>query len=121
MNEIFQLIFTNLEKVGIGACMFLCAYITNILLGIWTNVKIEGYSFDWNLIKQSIIKFIIVTIGIILLTCMVTIIPICAGYLGIIIEESTLNEFSTVVIIGPFMTAAINYGKDALAKFKAIF
>ena len=43
MTEIFQIVIENLEKVGIGALLFLGAYMSNVCLGAWRSVKIEGY------------------------------------------------------------------------------
>ena len=38
MTEIFQIVIENLEKVGIGALLFLGAYISNVCLGAWRNI-----------------------------------------------------------------------------------
>ena len=35
MTEIFQIVIENLEKVGIGALLFLGAYMSNVCLGAW--------------------------------------------------------------------------------------
>ena len=61
--EIVNLIVLNLEKVGIGVVLFLGAYLANMGLGAWKNVKIDGYDFDWKLIAKSGAKFTIRYIG----------------------------------------------------------
>lgn len=115
-----DIILMNLEKVGIGAALFLGAYIANILLGIWANVKIEGYEFDWKLILNSIVKFIVLGLGIALLSVVVSIIPAYATFVGITIEQEVLDTIDSIVIIGAFLTATIRYIGDGISKLKNI-
>mgnify|MGYP007031324537 FL=1 len=42
MNALISIVIANLEKVGIGAVLFLGAYMSNICLGAWRSVKLEG-------------------------------------------------------------------------------
>lgn len=116
----FDIILMNLEKVGIGTALFLGAYIANILLGIWANVKIEGYEFDWKLILNSIIKFIVLGLGIALLSVVVSIIPAYATFVGIEIDAEILETIDSLVIIGSFLSATVRYVTDAISKLKAI-
>lgn len=115
-----DIILMNLEKVGIGAALFLGAYIANILLGIWANVKIEGYEFDWKLILNSIVKFIVLGLGIALLSVVVSIIPAYVTYVGITIEQEVLDTIDSIVIISAFLTATIRYIGDGISKLKNI-
>lgn len=115
-----DIILMNLEKVGIGAALFLGAYVANILLGIWSNVKIEGYDFDWKLIAQSLVKFVVLGIGVGLLSVVVSVIPMYLTYIGIEIGAETMETIDSMVIIGAFATATIKYVTDALSKIKAI-
>lgn len=120
MNEIFNLVIFNLEKIGIGAILFLSAYVANILLGAWKNVKIEGYEFNWRLIAQSIIKFIVLGVGVGLLSIVISIIPMYLTYIGIEIGAETMETIDSMVIISAFITATIKYIADSIAKIKAI-
>lgn len=120
MNEIFNLVIFNLEKIGIGAILFLSAYVANILLGAWKNVKIEGYEFNWKLIVQSIIKFIVLGVGVGLLSIVISIIPMYLTYIGIEIGAETMETIDSMVIISAFITATIKYVADSIAKIKAI-
>lgn len=115
-----DIILMNLEKVGIGAALFLGAYLANILLGIWANVKIEGYDFDWKLILNSIVKFIILGLGIALLSVVVSVIPAYATYVGIEIAPEILETIDSLVIIGSFLTTTLKYATDAVTKLKNI-
>ena len=115
-----DIILINLEKVGIGAGLFLGAYLANILLGIWANVKIEGYEFDWKLILNSIVKFIILGLGITFLSIVISIIPAYATYVGIEIDAEVLETIDALVIISAFATATLRYVGDAIGKLKTI-
>lgn len=120
MNDIFTLVLVNLEKVGIGVCLFLGAYIANIGLGAWKNVKIDGGQFDWKLIGQSIVKFIVLILSIGLLSVVTSILPAYATYIGIEIGAETMETIDSIVIIGAFMGATIKYVSDAFEKIKTI-
>ena len=120
MNGIYALVLDNLEKVGIGVVIFLGAYLANIIFGVWNNVKIEGYEFNWRLIGNSIVKFIVLGVGIALLTVLVSLIPMYAQYVGIEIEAETLSIIDSLVIVGGFLTATIRYVKDSLNKLSNI-
>ena len=52
--DIVNIVIGNLEKVGFGALLFLGAYLANVCLGAWRNVKIEGYDFDWKLLAKAL-------------------------------------------------------------------
>ena len=120
MNTIITIIATNLERVGIGVALFLGAYLANICLGAWKNVKIEGYEFDWKLIGQSIIKFIVLGLGIGLLSIVVSILPVYMTYVGVVIEDETMAVLDSIVIITAFVVACGRYVKDAYVKLKEI-
>ena len=115
-----DIILMNLEKVGIGICLFLGAYLANMGLGTWKNVKIDGSTFDWNLIKQSVVKFIVLIFSIALLSIVISVIPAYATYVGIEISQDVLETIDALVIIGAFLTATLRYAVDAVGKIKTI-
>ena len=120
MTEIFQIVIENLEKVGIGALLFLGAYLSNVCLGAWRSVKIEGYDFDWKLIGQSLVKFAVLGVGIGLLSIVVSILPVYMTYVGIVIEDETMAVLDSIVIITAFVVACGRYVQDAYVKLKEI-
>lgn len=120
MNEIMTIVLLNLEKVGVGVALFLGAYLSNILLGIWSNVKIEGYDFDWKLIVQSLVKFVVLGLGVGLLSIVVSILPVYMTYVGVVIEDETMAVLDSIVIITAFVVACAKYVKDAYVKLKEI-
>ena len=121
MNDIIALVVMNLEKVGIGAALFLGAYLANIGLGTWKNVKIEGYDFDWKLIFQSVVKFVVLILSLGLLSVVVSVIPAYATYVGIEISTEVMETIDSLVIISSFLYATVKYAKDAISKISAIF
>ena len=120
MSNLVMIVVDNLEKVGIGALLFLGAYMSNICLGAWRSVKIEGYDFDWKLIGQSLAKFIVLGLGIGLLSIVVSILPVYMTYVGIVIEDETMAVLDSIVIITAFVVACAKYVKDAYSKLKEI-
>ena len=118
--DIMTIVVANLEKVGIGVLLFLGAYLSNICLGVWRNVKIEGYDFDWKLIAQSAVKFIVLGVGIGLMSIVVSILPMYMTYVGIVIEDETMTVLDSIVIITAFVMACGRYIKDAYGKLKEI-
>ena len=120
MENIFTLILINLEKIGIGICLFLGAYLSNMGLGIWKNVKIDGSTFDWTLIKQSVVKFIVLILSIALLSIVISVIPAYVTYVGIEISQDVLETIDALVILGAFLTATLRYAVDAVGKLKTI-
>ena len=120
MSNLVMIVVDNLEKVGIGVLLFLGAYMSNVCLGAWRSVKIEGYDFDWKLIGQSLVKFAVLGLGIGLLSIVVSILPVYMTYVGIVIEDETMAVLDSVVIITAFVVACAKYIKDAYGKLKEI-
>lgn len=118
--DIMTIVVANLEKVGIGVLLFLGAYLSNICLGVWRNVKIEGYDFDWKLIAQSAVKFVVLGVGIGLMSVVVSVLPEYMTYVGIDITDEAMQVFDSIVIVTAFMTAVVKYVKDAYTKLKDI-
>lgn len=117
---IITLVLLNLEKVGFGVAIFLGAYLSNICLGIWRNVKIEGYEFDWKMIGQSALKFVVLGLGISLMSIVVSVLPEYMTYVGIDIADEAMQVMDGIVIVTAFVTAACKYVKDAFQKLKDI-
>lgn len=120
MNNLITLVLSNLEKVGIGIALFMGAYLANIGLGAWKNVKIDGTQFDWKLIGQSLTKFLVLILSLGLLSVVTSILPAYATYIGIEIGAETMETIDSLVIIGAFMTATVKYVGKAVGKVKTI-
>lgn len=120
MVDVWSLVLVNLEKVGIGAALFLGAYLANMGLGAWKNVKVDGGSFDWKLIGQSILKFLVLIASIGALSVVVSIVPAYATYIGVEIGAETMETIDSLVIVGAFLTATVRYIGDEVTKVKDI-
>ena len=120
MNALISIVIANLEKVGIGALLFLGAYMSNVCLGARRRVKIEGYDFARKLIGQSLVKFAVLGLGIGLLSIIVSILPVYMTYVGIVIEDEEMAVLDSIVIITAFVVACAKYVKDAYGKLKEI-
>lgn len=118
--DLLNIVLTNLEQVGIGVALFLGAYLSNMGLGAWRSVKVNGYDFEWKLIVESVVKFLVLGVSIALLSVVVTTIPLYASYIGIDLSEETVATIDSVVIVSSFMTATVRYIADSLVKFKDI-
>lgn len=120
MPALFELVILNLEKVGIGAGLFLGAYLANMGLGAWKNVTIEGYEFNWRLIGQSVIKYLVLIVSLGFLSVVISLVPAYASFIGIDIGVETLETIDSLVVIGAFLTATVRYITDAVSKLKTI-
>lgn len=120
MNDIIFIVIDNFEKVGIGVMLFIAAYLSNMGLGAWKSYQIDGFDFDWHLLINSAIKFLILAASISLLSIVVSVIPAYMNYIGIAFEESTIQAIDSIVIVSAFLTATVRYTVDAITKIKAI-
>ena len=120
MNDIMMLVLTNFEKIGIGVGIFLCAYVSNMGLGAWKNVKIDGSTFDWKLMGQSAAKFIVLGLSLSLLSMAISVLPAYVTYIGIEMEPETMNTIDSLVITSVFLSATIRYITDSISKVKTI-
>lgn len=113
-----NIIIMNLEKIGFGMLMFMGAYLANMGLGAWRNVKIDGASFDWKKIAQSAVKFMVLMVSMGLMSIVASAIPAYATFIGIEIGAEVMETIDAMVIVGAFMTATIRYIGDAITKVK---
>lgn len=120
MENILMLIGDNLIKAGIGAGMFLIVYLSNMGLGAWRSIKINGYNFDWKLIGSSILKYLVLTLSVTGICVGITMIPVYAVYVGMTIPDEFIEAVSTVVIFGAFLTGTCMYAKDGIDKIKEL-
>lgn len=113
-----NIIIMNLEKIGFGMLMFMGAYLANMGLGAWRNVKIDGATFDWKKIAESAVKFVVLVVSMGLMSVVASAIPAYATFIGIEISAEVMETIDAMVIISAFMTATIRYIGDAITKVK---
>ena len=120
MQEIIDLLLKNLCYVGVGVAIFVVAYLSNMLFGIWYNVKILEEAFDWKRVVKSLLKIIAVGVGIALLTVAVTLIVPFAQLTGMPIPEEYEEVVSIVAILIICLRASVTYIKEAWTKMNDI-
>lgn len=121
MESLIYLVLANLEKIGLGIAVFLCAYLSNMGLGAWKSVKIDGKSFDWSLILSSLAKFAVLIFSLGLLSMTISVLPAYITYVGIEVDPSMMEAVDSLVIVATFLTATLRYVADAVAKVKDLF
>lgn len=120
MENLIMLVVENLNKVGMGAILFLLAYVANMGLGAWRSVKIDGYDFDWKLILGSVVKYLVLAASMGALCVVITLVPAYVTYVGLAIPDEYVDVISNLVIIGAFISGTCVYIKDGIDKVRDI-
>lgn len=120
MANFFDNILLNLTYVGIGACLFLVSYLSNMTFSLYYNIKVLSQQFDKNKIINSAFRVASVTIGLALLCIAITTIPEFATYVGLEIPTEYTEIFSNLAILTLFVTSSCKYVAEAYNKFKKI-
>lgn len=120
MANFFDNIVLNLTYVGIGACLFLVSYLSNMTFSLYYNIKILSQQFDKNKIINSALRVASVTVGLALLCIAITTTPEFATYVGLKIPTEYTEIFSNLAILTLFVTSSCKYVAEAYNKFKKI-
>ena len=120
MANFFDNIVLNLTYVGIGACLFLVSYLSNMTFSLYYNIKILSQQFDKNKIINSALRVASVTVGLALLCIAITTIPEFATYVGLKIPTEYTEIFSNLAILTLFVISSCKYVAEAYNKFKKI-
>lgn len=120
MQEIIDLMLKNLYYVGVGVGIFVIAYLSNMLFGIWYNVRVLEEAFDWKRIVKSLLKVLAVGFGIALLTIAITLIVPFAQLAGVPIPEEYEEIMSIIAILVICLRASLSYIKEAWTKMNDI-
>ena len=120
MNELMQTVLTNLTDVGVGVLLFVMAYVSNMALGLYYNIKVLNQPFDKSKLIDSVLKIVAFGIGTGLLCVCVTTIPAFATHVGFVIPEEYSTVFQDLAILAVFITSALKYVIEAYGKFSKI-
>lgn len=123
MKDIFNLVLSNLEMVGVFMIPFLFMRISDICFGTILSIKDVSLRFDFKKLLSGIIWGLIVTIGMATLVCGVVTLPALLEFYNIeIVNTDSLSSMVNVLsIIGIIVTSVTTYGKDAYGKLIKIF
>lgn len=120
MDNLMNDILTDLMYVGIGALLFLTAYLSNMSFSLFYNIKVLEEEFDKEKLKASITKLVVVVVGLALLCISITILPRFVNYVGLTIPNEYVEIFSNLAILTLFVSSACRYVFEAYGKFKQI-
>ena len=120
MQEIIDILLTNLTHVGMGCALFIIAYISNMLLSLWYNIKMLNQEFDYKKLLNSALKILAFGAGTSLLVIGITLVPIFANFVGFVIPDEYSEVFQNLAIIAVFIVSACKYLVEAYTKFKKI-
>lgn len=120
MSEFWNDILTNLTYVGIGATLFLAAYLSNMAFSLYYNIKVVKQKFDTEKLIDSALKVSAIIVGLVLLCVSITSLPTFVDYVGLTIPQEYADIFSNLAILGLFVTSACKYVFEAYTKFKKI-
>ena len=120
MADFWNDILTNLTYVGIGAALFLAAYLSNMAFSLYYNIKILSEKFEKDKIIDSGLKVSAIIVGLVLLCISITSLPTFVDYVGLTIPQEYADIFSNLAILGLFVTSACKYVFEAYSKFKKI-
>lgn len=115
-----EILKTNLIHTGFAMSIFGALYVSNMIFGLFYNIKMNGMSFDKSRILNSVIKVLVIVLGSALLVCGFTFLPILATELGWTIPEEYSEFFADTAIAVLALTCALPYAKDAFEKLKNI-
>lgn len=120
MNELLQVVLVNLTDVGIGVLLFIMAYVSNMALSMYYNIKVLNQQFDKNKIIDSGLKVAAFGVGTALLCVCITTIPAFATHVGFVIPEEYSTVFQDLAILSVFIISSCKYLLEAYNKFTKI-
>ena len=120
INEFMNGVLANLIYVGIGAALFLFAYMSNMAFSLYYNIEMLKQSFDKGKLIDSAIRVSTIVVGLTLLCIAITTLPQFVTYVGLTIPQEYADIFSNLTILALFVTSACKYVLEAYGKFKKI-
>lgn len=120
MNELLEVVLQNLTDVGIGILLFIMAYVSNMALSLYYNIKILKQPFDSTKLMDSGLKVAAFGVGTGLLCVCITTIPAFANHVGFVIPEEYSTVFQDLAILAVFITSSLRYVIEAYGKFSKI-
>ena len=120
INEFMNGVLANLIYVGIGAALFLVAYMSNMAFSLYYNIEMLKQSFDKGKLIDSAIRVSTIVVGLTLLCIAITTLPQFVTYVGLTIPQEYADIFSNLTILALFVTSACQYVLEGYGKFKKI-
>lgn len=116
----WDLVLNNLMNTGIGAAIFVLAYVGNMLVGYYYNVQLLKEHFEISKILNSLIKILCVGLGCVCASLVITILPQFANLVGWTIPEEYANVIQGLAIIGIFLYSTCKYLFELIGKIRDV-
>lgn len=120
VSDFWNDILVNLEYVGIGAALFLIAYLSNMAFSLYYNIEMLKQQFDKKKVINSAIKVGTIIVGLTLLCVAITTLPQFVTHVGLTIPQEYADIFSNLAVLTLFVSSACKYVFEAYNKFKKI-
>lgn len=123
MENIFDLVISNIKMVLAFMVPFLCMRFADICFGVILSFKDSNLNFDWKKLLNGVVWGVIIGIGMIMLISGIVILPeLLKEYSISIIDSEALGSMVDMLsVVGIIVTSVVTYGKDAYSKFLKIF
>lgn len=120
VSDFWNDILVNLGYVGIGAALFLIAYLSNMAFSLYYNIEMLRQQFDSKKLINSGVKVATIVIGLTLLCVAITTLPQFVTHVGLTIPQEYADIFSNLAVLTLFVSSACKYVFEAYSKFKRI-
>lgn len=116
----WTVVVRSLEYTGMGAALFVMAYLANMLLGLYQNICILKNQFNKSKFIDGALKVGAIGLGCALLAIVVVLLPEFATMVGWEIPSDFAEVFQALAVIGIFLYSTCKYVADALGKLRNI-
>lgn len=118
--NLVELLLSNLMITGLAMLFLVGGWLANFSLSLYYNIQLLKEPFDWNRIKDGVLKLLAVLIGTTMLVMVITYIPVFIQYIGLAIPDEYILLFNVIAIVAVIFEAVYLYVGQAYEKFNNI-
>ena len=115
-----EAILSDLRMVGIAMLLLMGAWTANMLLSMYSNMALKLEGFDKKKFAMGLLKAVAVALGTGLASVVISALPLFLTENGIVVDDTTLDALSIVVVTGLFAAAITKYLKQCIQKLTEI-
>ena len=115
-----ELLLQNLINTGYIMGVVAIVWLSNFTLSLYYNIKLLEQPFEFARLKSGVLKLFTIVIGTGLLVVGVTLLPIFLQYVGLQIDDTYVEFFNVLAIIGLFARTVYAYTKQAYETLSGI-
>ena len=116
----FELLFQNLQLIGILILTYLGSLGVNTLLGIYNNLNNFKQEFSKEKLVHGLLRGGIILVGGLVITIVISLLPGLLTQFGISSSTDLFENISVVAMAGVLVSTIVRYLSDALKKFYSI-